>query len=118
MKLKIMADEFLQRVLAQRNIAIEEAKQHEVQTIHEPYKAQMISARDKALANEEQKFRTLVDQITKEHNDLVESVKDDFAKNIQNHKEQVERSAEAKARAEYDKFINGVCSVADDIKEN
>jgi F0F1-type ATP synthase membrane subunit b/b' len=118
MKLKTMADEFLQRVLAQRNIAVEEAKQKEVQSIHEPFKAQMISARDKALSNEEQKFRDLVDKITKEHNDLVQSVKDDFANEIQKHKEQVERSAEAKARVEYDKFINGVCTVADEIKEN
>ena len=118
MKLKTMADEFLQRVLAQRNIAVEEAKQKEIQTIHEPYKAQMISARDKALANEEQKFRALVEKITKEHEELVNSVRSDFEKAIQNHRLEVERSAEATARAEYDKFINGVCVVADEIKEN
>ena len=118
MKLKTMCDEFLQRVHAERDNAVKEAVLHDIQTIHKPYEAKMISARDKAIANEEQKFNALVEQITKEHNALVASVREDFGKAIQNHREEVARSAEAKAKVEYDKFIIGVATVADDIKTN
>lgn len=116
MKLKSMADEFLQKVLVARDTAINEEITQDIQSKHEPFKAQMISARDKALANEEQAYKALVEQITKEHNDKVEAVKEDFGKAIQSHKDEVVRSAKAKAEAQYNKFIEGVCNVADEIK--
>lgn len=118
MKLKTMADEFLQRVLTERNNAIAEAQRRDIQEKHEPYKAQMMATRDTAIANEEQKFKALIEKLTKEHNDIINSVKEDFGKAIQAHREEIERSAEATASAEYDKFIKGVCTVADEIKLN
>lgn len=119
MKLKTMCDEFLQRVLAERTTAINEAISHDIQTIHKPYEAKMVSARDKAIANEEQKFNALVEQLTKEHNALVSSIRTDFGKAIQSHRDEVARSAEAKAKVEYDEFIREVATAADrTIKTN
>lgn len=118
MKLKTMCDEFLQKVLVERSNAVNEAVAREIQNKHEPYKAQMISTRDRAIANEEQQFKTLVEQITKEHNAKVEDLKNDFGKAIQTHRDEIARSAEATARETFDKFILGVSAVADDIKSN
>lgn len=118
MNLKTKCDEFLQSVTIMRQAAINEAVQREIQTQHEPYKAQMISARDKALANEEQSFTALVNQITAEHNAKVQTCKADFEKAIQAHRDEVARNAEQSAKVEYDKFILAVSAVADEIKVN
>lgn len=118
MGLKVKVDEFLQSVKAMRDNAIIEAIQQALQTKHEPFKAQMTTAKNKALAVEEQEFRKIIEQITAQHNAKVAEITADFEGEIVKHKTIVARDAEATAKAEYDKFIRGVCVVADDIKIN
>lgn len=118
MGLKVKVDEFLQSIKAMRENAITEAVQQALQTKHEPYKVQMTATRDKALVAEEQEFRTLVEQITAQHNAKVAEIKADFEGAIVKHKTIVAQEAEAGAKVEYDKFILGVAAVADDIKLN
>ena len=118
MGLKVKVDEFLQSVKAMRENAIIEASQQALQTKHEPFKAQMTTAKEKALAVEEREFQKMIEQITAQHNAKVAEIKADFEGEIVKHRTIVARDAEAIAKVEYDKFILGVCAVADDIKIN
>lgn len=118
MGLKVKVDEFLQTVTVMRKTAIDEAVQQALQTEHEPYRVQIINARDKALATEEQQFQKLIEQLTKEHSDKVATIKSDFDNAVEAHKASVARTAEESAKAEYDKFILQVSAIADDIKIN
>lgn len=118
MGLKVKVDEFLQSVTILRKTAIDEAVQQALQTKHEPYKAQMIATRDKALVAEEQEFQQVIEQITREHNVRVQTIKGDFDSAIANHKASVAQTAEDSAKVEYDKFILQVSAIADDIKIN
>jgi hypothetical protein len=118
MGLKVKVDEFLQSVTIMRKTAIDEAVQQALQTKHEPYKAQMVATRDKALVAEEQEFRRVIEQITAEHNNKVSTIKADFDGAIASHKASVAQLAEESAKGEYDKFILQVSAIADDIKIN
>lgn len=118
MGLKVKVDEFLQAVTVMRKTAIDEAVQQALQTNHEPYKAQLITARDKALATEEQEFQKTIEQLTNEHNARMNTIKGDFDNAIDAHKASVAHTAEESAKVEYDKFILQVSAIADDIKIN
>lgn len=118
MNLKTKTEEFLQNVLVMRSNAINEAVQRELQTKHEPYRAQMVAARDKIISNEKQILDAKIAQLKKEHDGKISTCVADFEKAIQTNKDEVTRSAEANVKAEYDKFIEGVAAVADNIKTN
>jgi adenine-specific DNA methylase len=118
MNLKTKCDEFLQSIKAMRDNAIAQAVQREIQTKHEPYKAQMISARDMEIANKEQTFNAVIEKLKKEHEAEITICRANFEKAIQSHRDEIARVAEANAKGEYDKFICGVAAVADDIKVN
>ena len=114
--LKLEADKFLQGVMAMRDNAIAQAEQKALQMKHEPYKAQMVATRDKVLVAEDQQYRKAVEQLTSEHNAKVAEITADFDGNIAKHRSLVTQEAKAEAEAEYNKFIRGVCAVADEIK--
>lgn len=118
MNLKTKCDEFLQSIKAMRDNAIAQSVQREIQTKHEPYKAQMISARDMEIANKEQTFNAVIEKLKKEHEAEITICRANFEKAIQSHRDEIARVAEANAKGEYDKFILGVSAVADDIKVN
>ena len=118
MGLKVKVDEFLQTVTVMRKTALDEAVQQALQTKHEPYKAQLITARDKALATEEQEFQKIIEQLTYEHNARMTTIRGDFDNAIDVHRANVAHTAEESAKVEYDKFILQVSAIADDIKIN
>ena len=118
MGLKLETDKFLQGIKAMRDAAVADAEQKALQIKHEPYKAQMVATRDKALVAEEQQFRKIVEQLTAEHNSKVTEIRADFDGSIAKHRTLVAQEAKAEAEAEYNKFILGVASVADDVKIN
>lgn len=116
MNLKNKCDEFLSSLTEMRKVAIAEAVQNEVRTKHEPYKAQMLGARDKALANEEQAFNLAVEQLRKAHLAKRQTITADFDDAIEAHRAQVEQNATEIAKAEYDNVILKISAVADEIK--
>jgi hypothetical protein len=118
MGLKVKVDEFLNSVTIMRKTAIEEAVQQALQTKHEPYRVQMIAARDNVLTAEEQEFRKVIERLTAEHNARVSTIKADFDADIAKHRTAVAQEAEDGAKGEYDKFILQVSAIADDIKIN
>ena len=115
MNLKNKADEFLQSVKVMRDNAIREAVQTAIQNQHEPYKVQQMAIRDKELANKEQEFNSLVNQLKKEYETECAVCRANYEKDVQAHRTEVANSAEATAKAQYDKFILGVSAVADEI---
>lgn len=116
MNLKNKCDEFLASLTEMRKVAIAEAVQSEVRTKHEPYKAQMIAARDKALANEEQAFNLAIEQLRKAHQAKAQTITADFDEAIVAHRTQVEQTATETAKVEYDTVIRKIAVVADEIK--
>lgn len=115
MNLKNKADEFLQNIKVMRDNAIRDAVQNAIQTQHEPYKVQQMAIRDKELATKEQEFNSLVNQLKKEHEAECAVCRANYEKDVQAHRIEVANSAEATAKAQYDKFICGVAAVADEI---
>ncbi|MBP3573875.1 MAG: hypothetical protein J6J71_04635 [Prevotella sp.] len=116
MSLKKKCDEFLANLTDMRKSAIEEAVQKELREKHEPYKSQMITARDTALANEERAFNLAVEQLRIEHLAKAKNITSDFEEAISAHKLQVEKSASESAKFVYDNVILKISAIADEIK--
>lgn len=116
MNLKNKCDEFLANLTDMRKAAIEEAVQNEIRVKHEPYKSQMISARDTALANEERAFNLAVEQLRKAHLEKARTIASDFEEAIAAQKLQVERAASERAKVAYDEVILKISAIADEIK--
>ena len=116
MNLKNKCDEFLASLTDMRKVAIAEAVQNEVRAKHEPYKVQMLAARDKALANEEQAFNLAVEQLRKAHLAKAQTITSDFDEAIVAHRTQVEQNATESAKVVYDNVILKISAIADEIK--
>jgi F0F1-type ATP synthase membrane subunit b/b' len=115
MNLKAKCDVFLQGVLDECKIEINQAVQQELHDKHEPYKAQMLAIRDKALATKQKEHEALIARLTKEYESEVSTCKADFEKAIQANREEIARHAEESIKAKYDKFILSVSAIADEI---
>lgn len=118
MNFKTKCDAFLQDVTQMRTSAISQAVDLAIQTQHEPYKAQLIKARDEFVVAENQAFEKMVASLKEEHDKRVNAkmVATDTA--ISEHRASVTARAETSAKAEYDNFILGVSALVDKTKIN
>lgn len=118
MNFKTKCDAFLQDVSQMRASAISQAVDLAIQTHHEPYKAQLIKARDEFVVAENQAFEKMVEALKKEHDERVSTKIATTESAIAEHKKTVTVKAEASAKAEYDNFILGVSALVDKTKIN
>jgi hypothetical protein len=118
MNFKAKCDTFLQDVTQMRASAISQAVDLAVQTQHEPYKTQLMKARDEFVAAENQAFEKMVASLKEEHDKRVTEKMIATETAISEHKATVTARAEASAKAEYDNFILGVSALVDKTKIN
>lgn len=118
MSFKTKCDSFLQDVTQMRASAISQAVESALQTQHEPYKAQLVKARDEFVATENAAFEKMVETLKQERDKRIQAKVTATDTAIAEHKNSVTVRAETSAKAEYDNFILGVSALVDKTKIN
>jgi hypothetical protein len=118
MSFKTTCGDFLAEVKQMRDSAIAQAVQSALQTEHEPYKAQLVKARDEFVVAEKQACEKLVEQIKAECEKKCQAKISATETAIAENRTSVTATAEASAKTEYNNFILGVAKLIDETKIN
>lgn len=118
MSFKSTCGDFLAGVKQMRDSAIAQAVQSSLQTEHEPYKAQLVKARDEFVVAEKEACEKLVEQIKAECEKKCQAKFAVTENAIAEHRNSVTATAEATVKAEYDNFILEASALIDKTKIN
>jgi hypothetical protein len=118
MSFKTKCDSFLQDVTQMRASAVSQAVEVALQTQHEPYKSELVRARDEFIASENQAYEKMVESLKQERDKRIQAKATTTETAIAEHKSSVTAKAEASAKAKYDNFILGVSALVDKTEIN
>lgn len=109
-------ERFLNQVANERHNAVENAKVVALREEYEPFAKELVATKEALVAQELKTKQELIARIERDYTQKVQLINSETEQKLASKKAEVAQNAEATAKAEYDKFIEGFIALAEKTK--